>query len=256
MRDTARGKMARAYFGGQWRRMLHFERTAAAGFDGVIGVSDEDCKIMRDELGLKNVLGSVPTGVDADFFQAGTVPKKPRSVVFLGSMDWMPNIDAVVYFVEAIFPEIKKNAPDVSFTIVGRNPPGSIRSLAEKDPAIRVTGTVPDVRAYVAEAEVVVVPLRVGGGTRIKIFEAMAAGIPVVSTAIGAEGLPVRHGEEVLLADTPGAFADAVVRLLREPPLREKIGRNGLDLVHEKFGWAPVVKVFENYCSKLLTSLP
>ena len=254
MRDTADGFPRRYYFGVQWKRMLRFEGRAAECFDGVAGVSDEDCRLMRELFGLKNVLGSVPTGVDSDFFQdAGAVPD-PGSIVFLGSMDWMPNIDAVTYFADSIFPQIRQSAPGATFTIVGRNPVEKVRALEKEGAAIHVTGTVADVRPYVASAAVVVVPLRVGGGTRIKIFEAMAAGAPVVSTAIGAEGLPVRHGEEILFADDPVGFAECVSRLLQQPELREKIGAAGRELVRREFGWEPATKVFENYCHKLLTA--
>lgn len=251
MRDTANGPIRRVYFAEQWRRMLRFEREAASWFDGVIGVSEEDCKMMREKLGLGNVLGSVPTGVDADFFHPTTVAKTPHSMVFLGSMDWMPNIDAVVYFADAIFPLIKNSVPEATLTIVGRNPPERVRELAKNDPAVRVTGTVDDVRPFVAAAEAVVVPLRVGGGTRIKIFEAMAAGVPVVSTTIGAEGLPVKHDEHILLADNPDSFSDCTARLLRNAELRKKIGANGQKLVREQFSWESATKVFENYCRKL-----
>lgn len=254
LRDTAHGCIKRAYFNGQWRRMERFEHDAASWFDGVVGVSDDDCRIMREQLGLGNILGSVPTGVDTDFFQSHKSEKKPGSIIFLGSMDWMPNIDAVEYFVEAIFPRIKQKTPEATFTIVGRNPPGRVRVLAAQDPSVCVTGTVDDVRPYIASAAAVVVPLRAGGGTRIKIFEAMAAGAPVVSTSIGAEGLPVLHGRHILLADEPEDFASCVARLLREPSLRGEIGGNGLELVRSRFSWESVAKVFENYLQKLLTS--
>ncbi|MEI8340879.1 MAG: glycosyltransferase [Verrucomicrobiota bacterium] len=256
MRDTAAGPLQRAYLADQWRRMFRFERKAAAWFDGVVGVSDEDCRMMREMLGLTNVMGSVPTGVDSGYFQEAGVEKKSGSIVFLGSMDWMPNIDAVSFFMEAIYPELKKRVPDVSFTIVGRNPPERVRDLAKSDPSVCVTGTVDDVRPFVAGAEVVVVPLRVGGGTRIKIFEAMAAGVPVVSTCIGAEGLPVQNGGNILLADEPVEFAACVARLLQEPELRTQIGGAGMEFVRTKFGWESATKVFEGYCRQLVDGRP
>ena len=138
LRDTADGLLRRFYIGLQYKRMVRFETRAANCFDGVVGVSEEDCRMMRELFGLKNVLGSVPTGVDADYFQGTGGAIDPRSIVFLGSMDWMPNIDAVVYFTDAIFPLIKKSIPEVTFTIVGRNPTDRVRDLAKNDDAVRL----------------------------------------------------------------------------------------------------------------------
>jgi glycosyltransferase involved in cell wall biosynthesis len=206
---------------------------------------------LRDELVLKNVLGAVPTGVDVAHFSAVKPARKPRSLVFLGSMDWMPNIDSVHFFVAEIFPLLKAKFPETKFTIVGRNPPQSVRDLAARDANICVTGTVDDVRPFVAESEVMIVPLRIGGGTRIKIYEGMASAIPVVSTRIGAEGLPVSHGEQILLADSPEDFAREIGRLFEQPQLRECIGQNGFEFVRDNFGWESVTKIFEDYCIQI-----
>ncbi len=246
--------LKKTYFKGQWQRMLAYEKAACEKCDGVVAVSEEDATLFRKELGMKNVLGAVPTGVDVKFFSAVKAERKPKSLVFLGSMDWMPNIDAVEYFTNEIYPQVKRDFPHVKFTIVGRNPPEKVRALAAKDSSIQVTGTVNDVRPFVAESEVMIVPLRVGGGTRIKIFEAMANGIPVVSTAIGAEGLPVTHGKHILLADSPSDFAKCIGELFKSKEEREKIGQNGLALVSEHFGWGAVNELFENYCRQVCQS--
>ena len=211
--------LKRAYFENQWQRMVRYERNICEFCDGVIAVSPEDAETMRREYALENVLGDVPTGVDADYFREVQRERNPGSIVFLGSMDWMPNIDAVEWFVREIYPGIGDRCPSASLSIVGRKPPRRVEALAEADASIRVTGTVPDVRPYLAEGSVCVVPLRAGGGTRIKIFEAMAAGLPVVSTRIGAEGLPLEDGVHCFLADEPGQFADRVVELLRNPEI-------------------------------------
>jgi glycosyltransferase involved in cell wall biosynthesis len=241
----------RFYFRLQWQRLRHFEAQASARFDGVVAVSDEDAAIFKQEFGLGNVLGSVPTGVDVEHF--ASVPKSPQpgNLAFLGSMDWMPNTDATVWFVAEIFPLVKKSCPNATFTIIGRNPPEKIKALAAQDPAIRVTGTVADVRPHLAQAEAMLVPLRVGGGTRIKIYEAMAAGIPVVSTRIGAEGLKVAHEENILLADRPEDFAQETIRLLQHPDLRELLSTRAHTLVRDHFGWASVARVFETYCRQV-----
>ena len=247
MHATAAG-LKRAYLRGQWQRMRKFEFESSARFDGVVAVSDEDAAIMRKDYALKNVLGAVPTGVDCEFFAESKWPRQEHSLVFLGSMDWMPNIDAVEFFTGEIWPAVKKKFPHATCTIVGRNPPAKVKELERRIPGVRVTGTVDDVRPFLAAAAAMIVPLRVGGGTRIKIFEGMATGIPVVSTRIGAEGLPVKHGENILLADTPVDFAAQIAALFDAPAKAVCIGASGRTLVREKFGWESVNRIFEDYC--------
>lgn len=247
---NASDPIRRVYFRQQWRRLWRFEGQAAARFDAVVGVSDEDCAQLKKEFGLTNVLGSVPTGVDATFFESVGKPRQAGTIAFVGSMDYMPNQDAVAWFVRDILPPIERQIPRATFTVIGRNPPQRIRELAAQNPAVRVTGTVPDVRPYLAEAECAVVPLRVGGGTRIKIYEAMAAGIPVVSTRIGAEGLQVTHNENILLADSPEEFARQTIELLRQPSLRERLAASARKMVAEQFGWESVTRKFAAYCQR------
>jgi glycosyltransferase involved in cell wall biosynthesis len=251
MADNCSG-VRRLYFQDQWRRLRRFEAQACATFDGVVAVSEDDASVFRNEFGLSNVLGSVPTGVDTEYYYPERAERVPASIMFLGSMDWMPNIDSVKWFMEDIFPKIKKQFPHATFTIIGRNPTSVVRELADRDPAVRVTGTVDDVRPFLKQAELMVVPLRAGGGTRIKIFEAMATGIPVVSTKVGAEGLPVKHDKEILLADTPDEFVVAVKRLFQSAELRQQIGQAGMELVRARFGWAASVDVFEQYCYEVM----
>jgi polysaccharide biosynthesis protein PslH len=250
--ENARG-FKRVYFRQQWRRLEAFERDACRQCDGVVGVSAEDCQILRDQFGLTNVLGEVPTGVDTTFYAPLNAARKPQSLVFLGSMDWMANIDGAGWFAEAIYPLIRASCPQVTLTIVGRKPTPRVLELAQKNAGIRVTGTVEDVRPFLAESQALVVPLRVGGGTRIKIFEGMATGIPVVSTRIGAEGLPVTDEQDILLADSPTDFAQAVIRLLTDEALRERIGNAGLSLVRERCSWERITDVFEQYCKQVIT---
>ena len=247
MHDNATG-LKRAYLRGQWQRMRKFEFESSARFDGVVAVSEEDAAIMRKDYALRNILGAVPTGVDCEFFAESKWPRQEHSLVFLGSMDWMPNIDAVEFFTGEIWPAVKKKFPHATFTIVGRNPPAKVKELEKRIPGVRVTGTVDDVRPFLAAAAAMIVPLRVGGGTRIKIFEGMATGIPVISTRIGAEGLPVTHGENILLADTPAEFAAQIAAVFEKPAAAAGIGASGRTLVREKFGWESVNRIFEGYC--------
>jgi glycosyltransferase involved in cell wall biosynthesis len=166
-------------------------------------------------------------------------------------MDWFPNEDAVMYFTDAILPRIRQEIPNVSLTVVGRNPSARLRAMAAKA-GIQVTGTVDDVRPYVAEAAVYVVPLRVGGGTRLKIFEALAMEKAVVSTTVGAEGLPLIPGQHFLQADDPANFSHAVVSLLRDAERRHRIGSAGRRLVEERYSWPQVACEFEAYLEEVI----
>src|SRR5207247_2561020 len=167
-------------------------------------------------------------------------------------MDWLPNEDAIRYFTEQILPLIKQRLPDVTLTVVGRNPYPALLDLSQRDSSVIVTGRVGDVRPYMERAAAYVVPLRIGGGTRLKIYEAMAMGKAVVSTSIGAEGLPVRDGVDLLLADTPQAFANAVVRVLTDPELADRLGAHAARTVRERFTWGKVAECFVEICQRCL----
>jgi len=168
--------------------------------------------------------------------------EEPDSLVFTGSMDWMPNEDGIFRFVKEVLPLIRIRHPATKLWVVGRKPSNRIKALAESDTHIKVTGRVEDVRPYIAKGAVYIVPLRVGSGTRLKIFEAMAMGKAVVSTTIGAEGLPVTSGADVILADESRQFADAVCDLLQSPRERNRIGSAARTLVEEKYSWAAAAK--------------
>ncbi len=210
----------------------------------VLTVSDTDTALFAKEINPEKIT-TIPTGVDIDYFQP-TGGEEPDSVVFTGSMDWMPNEDGILYFVAEILPLIRQQRPETKLWVVGRKPGKSIRALAESDPGIQVTGRVEDIRPYIAKGAVYVVPLRVGSGTRLKIFEAMAMGKAVVSTTIGAEGLPVTGGSNIILADEPQQFAESVCRLLTSPEERRQVGNAARRLVEEKYGWGAVARHLEN----------
>lgn len=212
--------------------------------DHVLTVSDDDRKAFLEFLPPEKVT-TVPTGVDLDYFQPRQGTPEAASIVFTGSMDWLPNEDAIAYFASEILPIIQRSVPDVTFWVVGRKPTRKVLSIAEGNPAIRVTGTVEDIRPYVQKAAVYVVPLRIGGGTRLKIFEAMAMGMALVSTSIGAEGLPVRDGENIFLADTPSEFARQTIRLLGEPAVRNRLGLAARALVEGRYSWSAVTDVLD-----------
>jgi sugar transferase (PEP-CTERM/EpsH1 system associated) len=244
--ETKSSTLAKVLYGIQFRRMLRFEADALRRFDGVLAVSDAD----RATFGrlypnaTRNPVHVVPTGVDVQYFQSAPSAEASREVVFTGSMDWLPNEDAMLYFCREVLPAIRAAEPAVRLSIVGRAPTLPVRRLAD-DVGIRVTGRVDDVRPFVRDAAVYVVPLRIGGGTRLKIFEAMAMGRAVVSTSVGAEGLPVTSGEHLAIADDPRAFADAVVDLIRNVARRREMERAARALVVECYDWRAVAGELE-----------
>ena len=245
--------MQALYYNTQRDRMLRFENDVSRRFDGVLAVSEEDARIFQSEMNLANVLGVVPTGVDLDYFQA--LPKTPSNfptVMFMGSMDWYANVDGVNWFVDAVWPLVQREVPHARFVVVGRKPPAEIQALATSGRNIEVTGTVPDVRPFLRGADVIVVPLRIGGGTRLKIYEAMAAEVPVVSTRIGAEGLAVEHGRHILLADTAEDTALQVVKLLRRPELGADLASHALEEVAKPCSWSAAAQIFEDACARLI----
>lgn len=245
---VAEHSVKRAYMREQWRRMTAFERRECRRFDHVIAVSEADRDAFRQGYGVASV-SDVATGVDIDFFRpSGEVPLRPHEIVFTGSMDWMPNEDGIAWFVHDVLPLIRRDVPDATLAIVGRNPTPLVRGLAAVADGIEVTGTVPDIRPYLERAATIIVPLRVGGGTRLKIYEAMAMERAVVSTTIGAEGLPVRDGNEIRIADDASAFAATIVEVLRTPPEAARLGVAAARLVRERFGWAQVTAQFAAAC--------
>jgi glycosyltransferase involved in cell wall biosynthesis len=244
------------YFRIQYLRMKKWEARLSALFDGVITVSSEDSEIARTEYGLTNVLGHVPTGVDVASFRpnAQSNSDRPFTIGFLGSMDWRPNIDACLYFVREILPRVWEVLPQSRLKIIGRNPPNSLHHLASIDARIEVTGTVDDVQPYVHQCHVIAVPLMAGGGTRIKIYEAMAMGVPVVSTTIGAEGLTVTHGEDILLANGPADFSDALVKLASDHELSLKLAVKAREQMEMCHSWSAATRCFMQLCMLRLSS--
>jgi sugar transferase (PEP-CTERM/EpsH1 system associated) len=239
----------------QWHRMLRFERAALKRFDLVLAVSDADGQTFERLYpgALRSPVHVVNTGVDTQYFAPLTeVPARRSHIVFTGSMDWLPNEDGMSYFVREILPLIRRAEPDATLSIIGRSPTPAVRRLAEER-RIAVTGSVDDVRPHIAAGSVYVVPLRIGGGTRLKIFEAMGMAKAVVSTTIGAEGLPVTDGTDIVLADEPGTFANAVVGLIREDERRQRIEQAARRLVVERYDWSAVAQDFEDALARAVT---
>ena len=237
----------RFLFKQQWRRMLRFEGDTVGRFDLVVAVSDIDRATLQrlyDEE-LRAPVFTVATGVDTGFFAPRPdAAVSPRHLVFTGSMDWIPNEDAMTHFCRDILPRIRAQEPEATVSIIGRAPTPAVTRLAQID-GVEVTGRVDDVRAHIARGSVYIVPIRIGGGTRLKIFEAMGMGKAVVSTTVGAEGLPVTHGQDVWIADSPDAFAGAVVSLLRDPARRVQLERAARELVVSRYDWSAVAGQLE-----------
>jgi glycosyltransferase involved in cell wall biosynthesis len=229
-------------------KMARYERATVRRFPHVIAVSERDRQEMT-HMTDESRLTVVPTGVDVERYRAaaGFEPAQPL-LMFLGSMDWEANIDAVVYFCDEIWPLVRAAVPSARFRIVGRNPHPRVKTLASE--SVEVTGSVPSVVDHLREAAVFVVPLRIGGGTRLKIFEAMAAGKAVVSTTVGAEGLDVHDGRELILADTTARFADAVVRLLEDRERRRRFEAAASELA-ARFDWSVIARQFEGILTKI-----
>ncbi len=236
--------------GSEWRKTRTIEAQVCRSFDHIIAVSQQDQQTLSHEFGVKNV-STLPTGVDTDFFRPFDGQPQAGNLVFVGSMDWDPNEDGIMWFLREVYPRIHDAIPNASLSVVGRNPSSRLRAAAARQPGVRVTGWVPDVRPHLAQAEVVVVPLRAGGGTRIKIPEAMAMGKPVVATPVGAEGLPFCDGREIRIAEPPDEFAHAVVELLRNPSLRNLIGTHARTQVVSQYSWDVVVDRLEEILEEL-----
>ena len=250
LRDVERQPWRRALLALESRKMRRYEARACARARLTIAVSDADRRLLAAAAPGARVR-AVPTGVDVDYFSPDGIAEVPGRLVFTGSMDWYPNEDGIVHFIDAVLPRIRRSVPAASLTVVGRNPSDRLRSAAAAA-GVQVTGLVDDVRPHMAEAAVYVVPLRIGGGTRLKIFEALSMAKAVVSTAVGAEGLPLAPGRHFLQADDPAAFAEAVTSLLRNPARRHAIGAAGRGLVEARYSWSKVVDEFESQCGEVL----
>lgn len=236
--------LRKLYFKLQADRMFEFERRVSLAAGHIVAVSRTDADQMRSLFGVTRV-SEIPTGVDVDYFAPPPSPPPRTDLTFIGSMDWLPNIDGMLYFVREVLPIIRRERPECSVAIVGRTPSAEIVQLGKRDPNIHVTGTVSDIRPHVWGSSLSIVPLRIGGGTRLKIYEAMAAGVPVVSTAIGAEGLKIDPPRDIRIADDPASFARQCLELLADPAERARISVRAREMVSAEFSWDAVSRRFE-----------
>jgi glycosyltransferase involved in cell wall biosynthesis len=235
--------LKKAYLGIQWLKLRSFERSSMEKFDGCIVVSEIDKELLRG-MGIKNRLFVVPNGTDTRFFKPNNNKVIENSVLWIGHMDVHTNKDAVLYFWREIYPILQRKYPEVKMTFVGTTPPREIVEAARADGNVRVTGFVDDIRPYIDEAAVMVVPIRIGSGTRLKILDAMAMGKAVVSTSVGCEGINVTHGKNIMVADHPEDFANKTIELLKNPDMRINLERNALTLV-KIYDWSLIGEMQE-----------
>ena len=249
--EQARSLPMRALWGSQYRKMQRFEADVLRRFTRVVAVSERDAARFRERYGIVQT-SVIPTGVDLEHFGWQDPPEvdaaRPPTVVFTGSMDWEANIDGIRFFLESVWPEVSRRIASARFVVVGRNPPQALVDRGRAAKNVRFTGFVDDVRPYVHDAHVFVIPLRVGGGTRIKAFEAMAMGCPVVATAIGIEGLDVQDGVHYLCRDGALEQAAAIVELLSDPDTRHRLSKQARACVESRFGHLAAARVFERAC--------
>ena len=243
-----------AYSFVQWRRLHRYEAEVCRLADHVLAVSDADAVALQ---ALVPGLGVtvVPNGVDTRAYRSQSPKSKIRGsgsdLVFTGTMDFRPNVDAVLWFARKVLPRVRAQAPGAHLFVVGQRPHRRLDGL-RSDPAVTLTGWVEDVRPYIAQAAVYVAPLRIGGGTRLKLLEAMAMGKAVVATRLGAEGYPVTDARELLLADTPADFTAAVVTLLRSPERRAELGQTARAFVERLYDWRVIVPRVETVYRRLV----
>jgi len=237
--------LAKVFFGIQHRKMESFERWAFPRFGNVAAVSETDAGVAR-QWGARN-LWVVNNGVDLNYFAPGSYGSEVAgSALFVGSLDWFPNQDGLNWFVKQVLPIIRRLDSGASVRVVGRNASPQFRRLLQDTPGVNFVGGVDDVRDELRRASIVVVPLRIGGGTRIKILEAMASGRAVISTSIGAEGLNVQNGVHLRTADEPARFAETAVALLHSPEDRRHLAAAGRKLVENEYSWDRSAQVLES----------
>jgi len=243
----------RLYAAVNWRKLRQEELGTYHDADGVYLCSGADERRLLEEV-FQPRTTVIPNAADVDYYQPRPTDPSPdgRTVVFFGLLSYAPNVDGVTYFVREIWPLIANAHPDARCKIIGGSPPPSLKALA--GPRVELTGFVPDLRPHLAEAAAVVVPLRIGGGTRLKIVEAMAMGKTIVSTTLGAEGIEAVHGRDLLIADEPDAFAQAVNKLLTDRGLAEQIGRSARQLSEDRYAWSSAALALEDFYRRILES--
>ena len=248
--ETEPNPLKRWYIRGQWRKFQRFEQRVFRRAERVIAVSPDDARLVREDLGVPHV-EVVENGMDGRYFGAVSAQREPGRLLFLGSLDWRPNLDAVNLLLDRIFPEVLAREPSARLVLVGRNPPPALVRRVQTQPRVALHADVADVRPFLASSAALVVPLRIGGGSRLKILEALAAGLPVVSTRVGAEGLDLVAGRDLVVAEVAD-MAEALLECLRQPARATTMAEHGRALVRERYDWDVLAGRLERvWCSCL-----
>jgi polysaccharide biosynthesis protein PslH len=243
----------RAFLKTQWKKFSRFENEAFREATRVVAVSEEDARLIREEFGQPHV-DVVDNGIDRAFFEGVKGQRDPSRILFLGALDWRPNVDAVGLLLDKIFPRVRAVEASAKLLIVGRHPSAGLVERTKQTPGVELHADVADVRPYLGESGVMAVPLRIGGGSRLKILEALACGLLVVSTQVGAEGLLLKPNEDYVQAEED-AMADALVRAIRNPGMMQSMADHGRRLVLDTYDWSVLAKKLEASWEKSL-SLP
>jgi len=239
--ETEEHAVKRWYVRKQWKKFERFERWAFANATWSVAVSEPDAELIRNELDGTEQTEVVENGVDTlGFRPQRDIDRDPMSILFVGSLDWRPNQDGVKLLFDRIYPAVLAAEPKASLAIIGRNPPPWMQQRAADFPRCRVIGNVPDVRPYLATCGMTVVPLRVGGGSRLKILESLATATPVVSTRIGAEGLNLQPGKHLVVTPDERGLAEGIVGLMRDPDRAADLAEEGRRLVVRDYDWGPL----------------
>jgi polysaccharide biosynthesis protein PslH len=234
--ETETHPLRRWYIGRQWHKFLRFEKKILGEVEQTIAVSDTDAQRFRDEFGVPRV-AVVENGVDTAYFQPQARRRDPLRLLFLGSLDWRPNLDGARIFLDRVFPILKDAEPETRLCLVGRNPPEELRRKLANMPGVELHANVPDVRPFLADCGMLVVPLRIGGGSRLKILEALASGTPVVSTRVGAEGLCLDAGQDLTVVEDIGDLATALIQAMRNPSILQAQAESGREKVLDRYDW-------------------
>lgn len=227
------------YLKSQSRKLARFEQRICPVFDVNLAVSEADAELLRSRIP-KTHFHVVENGVDTDYFSPEPVQPEPDTLIFAGSLNWYPNVSAIHFFLGEIWPQVKLLRPEVRLYIAGMKPSDSLAQVLRQDPQIKLVVSPPDIRPWIARAAAVICPITDGGGTKVKLLDAMAMGKPIVSTSVGCEGLDVSHEDNVLVADTPEAFAVSCARLLEDAPLRSRLAASARAVTERKYSWEVV----------------
>jgi polysaccharide biosynthesis protein PslH len=233
-----------------WRLLKKYEGQVCKDFHAVLAVSEEDRKALEEAAGQSLNITVIPIAIDTDEITPVDFKAQGNRIIHIGTMFWPPNIDGIMWFLQEVLPKVRESRADAVFDVIGANPPQEIISMGEKDPGVNITGYVDDLMPYLEGASVMVVPLRAGGGMRVKILNALGQGLPIVSTTLGCEGIGVTSGVHLLISDSPEEFAHSVVCLMEDDKLARKLGQNGRRLIEESYDYRSACQWIEGAYSK------